>query len=183
MWGVSISFKKSILGFGFSFLRRLLFPWCTPKNLSLSQLSEEMSSAMWFLTIQKKWQPIFSNVWVPTVWWKPLKEQSHLNLAGCTLSPFESTSSSFPFPWVCFICLNTFKFAYFSNLFSPLWAMQLFILWFSSLLFTFPHNEYSLKHFKWRPLLSSSSSPSNLPIWHIFNSYHRTSGSMCIIFC
>lgn len=131
----------------------------------------------------KKWQPIFSNVWVPTVWWKPLKEQSHLNLAGCTLSPFESTSSSFSFPWVCFICLNTFKFAYFSNLFSPLWAIQLFILWFSSLLFTFPHNEYSLKHFKWRPLLSSSSSPSNLPIWHIFNSYHRTSGSMCIIFC
>ena len=53
MWGVSISFKKSILGFGFSFLRRLLFPWCTPKNLSLSQLSEEMSSATWFLTIQK----------------------------------------------------------------------------------------------------------------------------------
>ena len=53
MWGVSISFKKSILGFGFSFLWRLLFPWCTPKNLSLSQLSEEMSSAMWFLTIQK----------------------------------------------------------------------------------------------------------------------------------
>lgn len=24
-----------------SFLRRLLFPWCTPKNLSLSQLSEK----------------------------------------------------------------------------------------------------------------------------------------------
>lgn len=89
---------------------------------------------------------------------QPDKNHSKNNLISTYLAArgfhAKSPSSSFHFPWFSVICSEHFQICFiFSNLFSPLLATPLFILWISSLLLTFPHNECSLKYFKLRSLL------------------------------
>lgn len=147
-----------------------------------SNISMKMSSVLWCLTTHKA-APYFLRALGP-----PGQTET---LQGPTLSPalrphvvpiqigrcldFISSASMLS-------VLNTFKFAYFSNLFTPFLATPVFIWRCSSLLLTFPHNECSLKYFKLRPLQPFQLSTVGLPMQRIFNSYHKISGSWYIIF-